>query len=151
MTHFTTSYYLPCNQYTLFAEGLFNNKGKLSEGEHDQIRRIKLVIYEGFKKAIEKGLPRENAVIIVDELLGEQVLINAQKEGYRVINDQQELKRNDANIIVFDTKIFWHPIIEFFKGHIDGYAAAVSISDNIIEQYSRLISTNTNIVLEKKI
>lgn len=130
-------YLLACDHDSLFIEGLLPDKKELSEGERDQIRRIKLVIYEGFKKAIEKGLPKDRSAMVVDENLGEQILINSPREGYHVGTDAHKLTKGHNKIVIFAQEVFWQPVLEFFQGHIDAYAAAVAISDNIISAYKQ--------------
>lgn len=48
----------------------------------DQIERIKLGIYEGFRYALEKGVPADSAAILVDEQFGHAVLSDAKFHGY---------------------------------------------------------------------
>lgn len=50
----------------------------------DQMERIKLAIYEGFRYAVERGLPVESAAILVDEQFGHAALADAKFHGYTI-------------------------------------------------------------------
>ena len=40
------------------------------------------MIYDGFKKAIAAGVPRDKAGILVDEQFGSEILKDAKAEGF---------------------------------------------------------------------
>ncbi len=80
-------YILPFDHRATFAKNLFNKQTleELSEEERASIREYKQIIYEGFKKAVENGIPKEYAAILVDEEFGDQVLKDAKENGYIIL------------------------------------------------------------------
>lgn len=75
-------YFLPFDHRSTFVKGLFPDTPALNEGQLDQIRRIKQIIYEGLKKSVTKGIPKENAAVLVDEQFGDTILKDAKREGF---------------------------------------------------------------------
>jgi len=66
-----------------FTEKLFGIKGRQpTEDEKKLISDFKKVIFEGFKLALKKGVPRDVAALLVDEEFGAEVLREAMKSGF---------------------------------------------------------------------
>ena len=66
-----------------FTSGLLGIKGRAAtKEEREAASAYKEMIYEGFKKAVQSGVPRANAGVLVDEEFGSRVLRMAKKEGY---------------------------------------------------------------------
>jgi 5-dehydro-2-deoxygluconokinase len=61
---------------------MFGWKGELDAEQTEQIAAAKRVIYEGFQKAVEGGVPAENAGILVDEQFGAAILKDAAAAGH---------------------------------------------------------------------
>ena len=80
-------YILPFDHRATFAQKLFNKKTleELSEEERASIKEYKQIIYQGFKKAVENGISKEYAAILVDEEFGDQVLKDAKENGYTIL------------------------------------------------------------------
>jgi len=65
-----------------FIEKMFGIKGRpLTAEERKEIAAYKRMIFEGFKKALKKGVPKEIAGLLVDEEFGADVLREAKKNG----------------------------------------------------------------------
>lgn len=65
-----------------FIEKMFGIKGrKPAKDEIKQISEFKKMIFEGFKAALNKGVPKEIAGLLVDEEFGADVLREARKSG----------------------------------------------------------------------
>lgn len=65
-----------------FMEKLFGIKGRSpTASETAQISDYKKVVYEGFLKAIEQGVPKEIAGILVDEQFGAAIAADAKSRG----------------------------------------------------------------------
>jgi myo-inositol catabolism protein IolC len=77
-------YILPFDHRTTFAKKLFNKASliDLDTQEREAIREIKMLIYKGFKDAVEKLIPTESAAILCDEEFGSEVLIDALHNGF---------------------------------------------------------------------
>ena len=75
-------YILPFDHRSSFEKGLYGWNGALSAEQTDQIAKIKEVIYDAFRLALSKGLPKERAGILVDEQFGAAILRDAAKNGY---------------------------------------------------------------------
>src|ERR1700752_2628291 len=75
-------YILPFDHRGSFQTGMFGWKGSLSPEQTAQIAAAKQVIYDGFKAAVEAGVAKERAGILVDEQFGAAILQDAAKHGY---------------------------------------------------------------------
>jgi myo-inositol catabolism protein IolC len=75
-------YILPFDHRGSFATGMFGWKGSLRPEQTAQIAAAKQVIYDGFKAAVESGVPKEKAGILVDEQFGAAILRDAAAQGY---------------------------------------------------------------------
>ncbi len=77
-------YILPFDHRATFAKQLFgkNSIGELSAEEKEAIREFKMLIYKGFKEAVENLIPTDAAAILCDEEFGTEVLIDALHNGF---------------------------------------------------------------------
>jgi myo-inositol catabolism protein IolC len=74
---------LPFDHRGSFQEKLFGIKGRVpTESETAEIASYKDIIYEGFKKSLQQGLPTEKCGILVDEQFGSAILKDAKANGY---------------------------------------------------------------------
>jgi 5-dehydro-2-deoxygluconokinase len=62
---------------------MFGWKGTLSAEQTSEIAATKAVIYDGFKEALEGGVPRDRAGILVDEQFGGDIIRDAVKNGIK--------------------------------------------------------------------
>ncbi len=74
-------YVLPFDHRASFEKGLFGWSTPLTAEQTSRITASKRVVYDGFKAALSKGVPREVAGILVDEQFGADVLRDARAEG----------------------------------------------------------------------
>lgn len=66
-----------------FSQKMFGIKGRdLTSAEREQIAAYKRVIFEGFKTAVEKGVSKDIAGLLVDEEFGAEILREAKKRGF---------------------------------------------------------------------
>ena len=75
-------YVLPFDHRGSFKTGMFGWKGRLTSEQTAQIAATKRVIYDGFRAAVQGGVPKERAGILVDEEFGEAILRDAAVEGF---------------------------------------------------------------------
>jgi myo-inositol catabolism protein IolC len=75
-------YILPFDHRGSFQTKLFGWKGTLTPEQTAEIADTKQVVYEGFKKALAGGVPKDKAGILVDEQFGAAILRDAKKHGY---------------------------------------------------------------------
>src|ERR1700734_2080356 len=61
---------------------MFGWKGTLSPSQTAEIAATKQVIYDGFKAALQAGVPERKAGILVDEQFGAAILRDAAKQGF---------------------------------------------------------------------
>ena len=74
---------MPFDHRGSFQEKLFGIKGRQpNEAETAEIASYKDIIYQGFKKAVANGVPRDKAGILADEQFGSAVLKDAQANGF---------------------------------------------------------------------
>jgi 5-dehydro-2-deoxygluconokinase len=75
-------YVLPFDHRGSFQKKMFGWDDALSPQQTAEIAAAKRVIYEAFTAAIDAGVPREKAGILVDEQFGAAILRDARAEGY---------------------------------------------------------------------
>jgi myo-inositol catabolism protein IolC len=75
-------YILPFDHRGSFQTKMFGWKGMLTPEQTSEIAATKLVIYDAFRAALEAGVPREKAGILVDEQFGSAILTDAKARGY---------------------------------------------------------------------
>ena len=74
---------LPFDHRGSFEAGLLGVRDREATAtEVDQLTAYKRVIYEGFLRAIEQGVPRDTAAILVDQKYGEDLLAEARGMGF---------------------------------------------------------------------
>lgn len=74
---------MPFDHRGSFMEKLFGIKGREpTAAETAEISRYKASIYEGFKRAVAAGVPKDKAGILVDEQFGTDIIADAGKNGY---------------------------------------------------------------------
>lgn len=80
-------YILPFDHRNAFAQNMFGLKNLegLDEEKTELIREFKMLIYKGFKKAVEMGVPSQGAAILCDEQFGSEVLLDAKHNGFVTI------------------------------------------------------------------
>ena len=61
---------------------MFKYAEPLTPEQHDKMADSKQVIYEGFKKSLNSGVPASRAGILVDEEFGADILRDARRHGY---------------------------------------------------------------------
>ncbi len=75
-------YILPFDHRGSFQSKMFGWKGALSEEQTAEIAAAKAVIYDGFKQAVNQGVPKDRAGILVDEQFGGAVARDAKESGF---------------------------------------------------------------------
>lgn len=74
-------YILPFDHRSFIMRTLFNKTEGLTNEQKDLIKDFKKIIYEGFLAGIEKGIPKEEAAILLDEEFGADIHTDAVKRG----------------------------------------------------------------------
>ena len=77
-------YILPFDHRGSFKTKMFGWHGDLTASQTAEIAGAKQVIYDGFKAAVEAGVPKEKAGILVDEQFGAAILRDAAAQGYAI-------------------------------------------------------------------
>ncbi len=73
---------LPFDHRGSFSSGLFGIKDREpTAAETAEIASYKDIVYDGFKKALDLGVPRDRASVLCDEQFGDRVLQDARKSG----------------------------------------------------------------------
>lgn len=75
-------YILPFDHRGSFQKNMFGWDGKLTPEQTAEIAAAKRIIYDAFRKAIQRGVPKDKAGILVDEQFGAAILRDAAAEGY---------------------------------------------------------------------
>jgi myo-inositol catabolism protein IolC len=75
-------YVLPFDHRGSFQTKMFGWPGTLTSAQTAEIAAAKQVIYDGFKAALEAGVPQRKAGILTDEQFGAAILRDAAANGY---------------------------------------------------------------------
>jgi 5-dehydro-2-deoxygluconokinase len=75
-------YILPFDHRGSFQVKMFGWKGALTAEQTAEIAAAKQVIYDGFKAAVQDGVPEKKSGILVDEQFGSAILRDAAAHGY---------------------------------------------------------------------
>lgn len=75
-------YVLPFDHRGSYLKGLFQWQPPLNAEQIGEVAASKHLIYEGFKRAVADGVPRDRAAILVDEEFGAAILRDASSAGY---------------------------------------------------------------------
>jgi myo-inositol catabolism protein IolC len=79
-------YILAFDHRGTFAKKIYNaDMEMLSIPQLEEIKEFKKIIYDGFKDALSKGVPKEDAAILVDEEFGGPLLTDAKLNGFKII------------------------------------------------------------------
>lgn len=80
-------YILPFDHRANFAKDLFglSSVANLDANQRHLIKEFKMLIYKGFKKAIDLGIPTDFAALLCDEEFGSEVLLDAKHNGFMTI------------------------------------------------------------------
>ena len=74
-------YILPFDHRASFEKGLFGFTAPLTPEQTATVAASKQVVYDGLRLALQKGVPREAAGILVDEQFGAAILRDARAQG----------------------------------------------------------------------
>ena len=77
-------YILPFDHRGSFETKMFGWHGDLTPAQTAEIAAAKQVIFDGFKAAVEAGVPKQNAGILVDEQFGASILRDAAAQGFTI-------------------------------------------------------------------
>jgi 5-dehydro-2-deoxygluconokinase len=75
-------YVLPFDHRGSFETKMFGWHGDLTPEQTAEIAAAKRVIYDGFRAAIDSGVPKEKAAILVDQQFGAAILRDASADGF---------------------------------------------------------------------
>ena len=88
-------YILPFDHRGSFETKMFGWHGDLTASQTAEIAAAKQVIYDGFKAAVEAGVPKEKAGILVDEQFGAAILRDAAEQGYAIACPAEKSGQNE--------------------------------------------------------
>ncbi|MGO4157140.1 2-deoxy-5-keto-D-gluconate 6-phosphate aldolase domain-containing protein [Cupriavidus sp. YAF13] len=75
-------YLLPFDHRQSYVTGMFQFKPPLTPDQHKTVAGSKQLIYDGFREAVDDGVPASCAGILVDEEFGAGILRDAIRSGY---------------------------------------------------------------------
>lgn len=79
---------LPFDHRSYF-EQLLGFTEPLSEDQANQLSDYKKIVYSGYEKSLELGVPRESSAILVDDVFGLEILLDAKSKGYNVLQSTE--------------------------------------------------------------
>jgi 5-dehydro-2-deoxygluconokinase len=81
--YFKDLFVMPFDHRSSFQAKLFGIKDRQpTDEETKMIASYKDIVYEGFKQALAKGVPKDKAAILVDEQFGANCALDAKKNGH---------------------------------------------------------------------
>src|SRR5438093_1086597 len=102
-----------------FQKKFFGISGEPNAEETETIADAKMVIFEGFRRAVEEGAPKDSGGILVDEQFGADIARTAKKEGF---NLAMPMWKSEG----IDTREDWRMIAEQTRaGGREGVACVV--------------------------
>lgn len=105
-------YVLPFDHRDSYVSGMFHFEPPLTAAQHQVVCDSKQVIYEGFQKALARGVPKDYAAILVDEQFGKAILDDARHQGYlRALSTEKSGK-----------KLFEFEYDGQFKSHVEEFS-----------------------------
>jgi len=75
-------YILPFDHRGSFQSTMFGWNGSLTPEQTAEIAATKRVIYDGLTAAVQAGVPKDRAGVLVDEQFGADILRDAARSGY---------------------------------------------------------------------
>ena len=72
---------LPFDHGVFLIKGLLGDKAELSQEDRAFVKDQKRIIFDGFKKAIDLGVPKDDAAILIDEQFGKEIFEEAKASG----------------------------------------------------------------------
>lgn len=86
MTGYNKNLYILPFDHRGSLEKMFVQEGqKLTDKDKQKVKDAKWVVYNAFEAALEKGVPQDNAAILVDEEYGSEILLDAAHLGFTTI------------------------------------------------------------------
>lgn len=76
---------LPFDHRTGFAQNMLGFSEELSEAENNKVKEYKHIIYSAIDNAVNLGIKKENIGVLVDEVFGLDILIDAKNRGFVTI------------------------------------------------------------------
>jgi len=122
-------YILPFDHRTIFATSMFKLSfiEDLNQEQAKLIKEFKLLIYLGFKDAINKGVPKESGAILCEEQFGAEILDDARRSGYITILTTEKSGSSEFKF-QYDKDFRWH--IDKFKPTFTKVLLRYNPSDN---------------------
>ncbi len=75
-------YLLPFDHRHSYVSGMFHFTPPLTPAQHAAVTDTKQIIYDGLRKAVDAGVPKDRAGILVDEEFGAAILRDAKERGF---------------------------------------------------------------------
>ncbi len=80
---------LPFDHRSYF-EQLLGFTEPLTESQANQLTDYKKIVYGGYKKSLDLGVPKDESAILVDDVFGLDILLNAKEQGYTVLQSTEK-------------------------------------------------------------
>lgn len=88
-------YVLPFDHRGSFQKGLFGITATPTAEQTAEVASYKKVIYDGFLQAVENGVPKDKAGILVDEQFGADIVLDARSKGFEVAMPAEKSGQNE--------------------------------------------------------
>ncbi|MCR4279601.1 MAG: DUF2090 domain-containing protein [Candidatus Zambryskibacteria bacterium] len=79
---------LPFDHRSYF-EHLFGYTEPLTQDQKDELTKYKEIIYAGYELSLSDGVSKEDSAVLVDDVFGLEVLLNAKSKGYTTLQSTE--------------------------------------------------------------
>ncbi len=79
---------LPFDHRSYF-ENLLGYHEPLTDDQSKELSEYKKVVYAGYEKSLSKGVSRETSAILVDDVFGMDILLDAKTKGYTILQSTE--------------------------------------------------------------
>jgi len=131
---------LPFDHRTSFIKGLLGEKAELSNEDIKYLKEEKEIIYEGFKKGIDLGIPKDEAAILVDEEFGKEILENAVINSIAIL---VSVEKSGEKEFIFE--------FSDFENHLNAFSPTFAKVLLHTESFKEIESKNRQIEKLKKV
>ena len=99
---------LPFDHRSYF-EQLLGFTEPLTQEQSDELTHYKQLVYKGFKKSLDLGVPKNASAILVDDVFGLDILLDAKQQGFAVL---QSTEKSGLDHFEFEHGTDWQSWIE---------------------------------------
>lgn len=102
---------LPFDHRSYFEQSLGFTE-PLTDTQRQELSEYKKIVYAGYEQALTLGVPKESSALLVDDVFGLDILLDAKQKGYTIL---QSTEKSGADHFSFEHGNDWQAWIEKVK------------------------------------